>query len=258
MNTIKEEASEILENVNSKSFFELFDGLLRRREAYFGTIYEGKEVIPLIKWCLLATLILSGIYGITMGTPGLMKGNLGWGLLQMISSGIKVPILFLISLLVCYPVLYFVIVLMGSRLSFYQTLCLILLAVTMNAILLAGCAPITLFFVFTGSDYGFIKLLNLFIFAFSGAWAMSALWQGLTKMCEKSDLYPKQAIKILQVWILVFGFVGTQMAWSLRPFIGDPEQKFELLRSDQSGNIYHMLWSSIKDKSNEITNGIKD
>ena len=60
-------------------------------------------------------------------------------------------------------------------------------------------------------------------------------------MCEKSDLYPKQAIRILQVWILVYGLVGTQMAWSLRPFIGSPGQPFEVLRMDQGSNFYQAV-----------------
>ena len=234
-------------------FFELFDGLLRRRETYFETIFAGKEVGPLIRWSLIATILLSGLYGLTMGTASIASGGWSTGLAQSFSSAVKVPLLYLLSLVVCYPVLYFVIVLMGSRLSFSQTLALILLAITMNAILLAGCAPIILFFVFTGSDYVFIKLMHVAIFVFSGAWAMMALWQGLRGMCEKSDLYPKQAIRILQIWILVFGFVGTQMAWSLRPFIGDPGKEFEWVRSDQSGNIYHSVWRSITSFGRSVT-----
>ncbi len=237
--------SQSLTDVANKPFFELFDGLLRRREAYFEAIFDGKEVGALIRWCLIATLLLSGLYGLTMGLGSALNTGWGAGLAQALSAGIKVPLLYLVSLLVCYPLLYFVIVLMGSRLSFTQTLALILLAVTMNAILLTGCVPIVLFFVFTGSGYLFIKLLHVLIFTFSGAWAMMALWQGLTAMCEKSDLYPKQAVRILQVWVLVFGFVGTQMAWSLRPFVGDPGQPFELVREDQSGNIYLSLWQSL-------------
>lgn len=238
---------EPLEGVAKTPFFELFDGLLRRRESYFETIFQGKEVGSLMRWCIFATVILSGLYGFTMGAASFMTNGFGDGIMQAISSALKVPFLYLLSLLVCYPVLYFVIVLMGSRLSFGQTLALILLAITMNAVLLAGCAPIVLFFAFTGAGYTFVKLLHLAIFCFSGGWAMMALWQGLIVMCEKSDLYPKQAIRILQVWILVFGFVGTQMAWSLRPFIGDPGQTFSILREDQSGSIYQMVWETITD-----------
>jgi hypothetical protein len=243
--TPREAGGKTLSNVRGTPFFELFDGLLRRRESYFEAIFQGKEVGALIRWCLLATIFLSALYGLTMGAASFTSVGWGTGFAQSLSSAVKVPLLYLLSLLVCYPVLYFVIVLMGSRLSFSQTLALILLAVTMNAILLAGCSPIILFFAFTGSDYVFIKLLNVGFFVFSGAWAMMALWQGLMGMCEKSDLYPKKAVRVLQIWILVFGFVGTQMAWSLRPFIGDPGKKFEIVRADQSGNIYFHVWRSI-------------
>lgn len=242
---ITSEQNEPLEGVRSKPFFELFDGLLRRRESYFETIFKGQEVGPLIRWSLLATILLSALYGLTMGAASFANADWGVAFAQSASAAVKVPLLFLISLLVTFPVLYFVIVLMGSRLSFSQTLALILLAVTMNAILLAGCAPIVLFFIFTGSGYTFIKFLHVLIFGFSGAWAMMALWQGLRSMCEKSDLYPKQAVRILQVWILVFGFVGTQMAWSLRPFIGDPDQEFQIFRKNQGSNIYFSLWKSL-------------
>ena len=27
---------------------------------------------------------------------------------------------------------------------------------------------------------------------------------------------------LLYIWIMLFGFVGTQLAWTLRPFFGDP------------------------------------
>jgi hypothetical protein len=134
----------------------------------------------------------------------------------------------------------------ASRLSFTQTLGLIMLALTLNAILLASCAPIVLFFVFSGASYNFIKLLHVAIFAFSSCWGMLALWQGLQAMCEHSDLYPKRAVRIMQVWILVFGFVGTQMAWSLRPFVGQPNLPFQWLRADQAGNFYEGVWQSIR------------
>jgi hypothetical protein len=150
-----------------------------------------------------------------------------------------------LSVAICFPVLYIVLVLMGARLRFLQTLSLILLAVTLSSILLASCAPILLFFMLTGADYHFMKLLHVGVFAFSGGWGMLALWQGLRAMCEKSDLYPRQAIHILQLWVLIFGFVGTQMAWSLRPFVGSPGLEFELFRTGREGNFYKAVWTSV-------------
>ena len=228
-----------------EDFWAKVDQLLRKREGLFEEIFSGKGLGRRLSWFLGAILMLSAFYGLTMGLMGLKQG-IGQGLLQMASSAVKVPLLYLLSLAVCYPVLYIVVVLMGSRLSFGQTLGLLMLSVTLNTILLASCAPIVLFFVFTGASYHFIKLLHVIIFAFSGCWGMLALWQGLQAMCEHSDLYPKRAVRILQVWMLVFGFVGTQMAWSLRPFVGDPGLPFQLLRSNQTGNFYEGVWVSIR------------
>jgi hypothetical protein len=234
-----------------EGFLGLLDGLLRRRDGFFEEIFEGYQVGPRIRWYLMAIVLLSGFYGLTMGGMGLTE-DAQRGLLQMVTSAVKVPILYVCSVVICFPVLYIVLVLMGARLTFAQTLSLILLALTLNAVLLASCAPILIFFMVTGSDYHFIKLLHVSAFAFSGGWAMMALWQGLRAMCEKSDLYPRQAIKILQVWVLIFGFVGTQMAWSLRPFVGSPELGYELLREGQQGNFYQAVWSSMVNLARDL------
>ena len=48
----------------------------------------------------------------------------------------------------------------------------------------------------------------------------------------------KQAsMTLLYVWILLFGFVGTQLAWTLRPFFGSPGKDFQLFRTID-GNFY--------------------
>lgn len=42
---------------------------------------------------------------------------------------------------------------------------------------------------------------------------------------------------LLYIWILLFGFVGTQLAWTLRPFFGSPDAPFALFR-DIEGTFY--------------------
>ena len=49
---------------------------------------------------------------------------------------------------------------------------------------------------------------------------------------------------LLYIWILLFGFVGTQLAWTLRPFFGDPGQPFELFR-DIDGTFYSNILSTL-------------
>jgi hypothetical protein len=51
---------------------------------------------------------------------------------------------------------------------------------------------------------------------------------------------------LLYIWIVLFGFVGTQLAWTLRPFFGSPGAPFELFRNIDGtfyGNILSTLGS---------------
>jgi hypothetical protein len=52
------------------------------------------------------------------------------------------------------------------------------------------------------------------------------------------------SMTLLYIWILMFGFVGTQLAWTLRPFFGSPDHGFELFRHI-SGTFYSDLFHTI-------------
>ena len=90
-------------NRDTDGFWGLLDGLLRRRDTFFEEIFEGREIGRRVRWYLLAIVMLSGSYGLTMGGIG-MTGSWEKGLLQMLSSALKVPVLYLFSLGICFPV----------------------------------------------------------------------------------------------------------------------------------------------------------
>jgi len=50
---------------------------------------------------------------------------------------------------------------------------------------------------------------------------------------------------IFQIWVIVFGLVGAQMGWILRPFIGNPTQPFEWFRPVDS-NFFQAVWRSLE------------
>ena len=52
------------------------------------------------------------------------------------------------------------------------------------------------------------------------------------------------SMTLLYIWILLFGFVGTQLAWTLRPFFGSPGMKFSLYR-EIDGNFYAEIFRTI-------------
>jgi hypothetical protein len=50
------------------------------------------------------------------------------------------------------------------------------------------------------------------------------------------------------IWIIVFGLVGSQMGWILRPFIGAPDAKVALFRS-REGSFFQAVIDKIEDLS---------
>jgi hypothetical protein len=52
------------------------------------------------------------------------------------------------------------------------------------------------------------------------------------------------SMSLLYVWIVLFGFVGTQLSWTLRPIFGDPGQPFALFR-DIEGTFYNDILRTI-------------
>jgi hypothetical protein len=52
------------------------------------------------------------------------------------------------------------------------------------------------------------------------------------------------SMALLYIWIALFGFVGTQLAWTLRPFFGSPGEPFALFR-DINGTFYGDIFATI-------------
>ena len=71
----------------------------------------------------------------------------------------------------------------------------------------------------------------------AGVFGMYALHEGLGVVCEKRGVYPRKALTIMRAWALLFAFVGIQLAWSLRPFLGDRNEPFQVFGTYQ-GNFY--------------------
>jgi hypothetical protein len=216
--------------------FSIIEKILRNRHDYFTEIREGIELREKMKAMLVSSVCFFALYGAVMGSTH--------SLWQTMSSAVKLPLLFLATLLVCVPSLYFFSLLFGSNQSLNQNLAVILTAITVTSVLLLSFAPITLFFLLTApSQYQFFKLLNVGIFTISGLMGIVFLYQGM-KIVSGPDLEGASTRRwVLIMWMFVYAFVGSQMAWTIRPFIGAPGTPFELFRQ-LGGNFYtNILYS---------------
>ena len=211
------------------NYFSTVISLLRDRKEFLGEIHQGIRLKNKITALLISSSCFFAIYG---GLIGAFHSPL-----QVVASAIKLPALYLITLLVCLPTLYILNVLFGSKQSVGQHFAFLLTAVSVIAILLCGFAPVTLFFLITVDDYNFFILLNVAIFTITGILGVSFLYQVMRPVAEDDTAQGiKVRTNILRFWLGLYGFVGSQLGWTLRPFFGSPGE-FELFRP-REGNFF--------------------
>jgi hypothetical protein len=218
----------------------VIESLLRDRELFFGEIRDGKAVRQKIIAMLFSCFVFLAGYGAVMGAAHSFP--------QTAASFLKLPTLFLATLAICAPSLHFFNVLFGSNQTGTQTVALILTAISTTAVLLFSLAPITLFFLLSSSEYVFFKLLNVVFFVIAGGLGAMFLRQGMRIVTETGDDQAdslRARRLIFAIWIVLYGFVGSQMAWTLRPFIGQPDKDF-ILFSHSHGNIYTDVIESLR------------
>lgn len=177
-----------------------------------------------------------GVYGAIIGSQH--------SLLQAVSSSVKLPLLFLLTSAICMPTLFIFSSFFGSRRTVLQTLVLLSTGSTIISLALVGFAPITLFFIVTTHSYQFFKILNVVFFAVSGLLGVLFFNRMYVQLSEEGSPAMQSRRMFLRFWLLLFAFVGTQLAWTLRPFFGAPGLPFEVVR-EIGGNFYTDVFHSV-------------
>lgn len=216
-----------------KLAFEIF----QKRDVYLEKVSEDSYPKAIIKGQIIFIFLAAFIYGVIMGSYN--------GVAQAFSSGIKLIALIFLTLLICFPSFYVVQLLLGSKIKLQQLIIILLGSFVMLTTILVAFAPITLFFQLSNSPYSFLQLLHFFVFVFAGAWSMRTVAEILKIACEKKNIYPKIGLIIFRVWIFILAFVGIQLSWNLRPFIGAKDLAFEIFRDSTQTNIYATLFGAL-------------
>jgi hypothetical protein len=214
----------------------IIEAILRDRRRFFLEIRDGIGLTAKTRAMLTSSLVFLAVYGAVLGSKA--------GALQALSSAVKLPILFLATLLICAPTLYFFHVLFGSSQGLRQTIALMLTAITVTSVLLVSFCPIVVFFLLTTAGYQFFKVLNVAIFGICGVVGVIFLNQGLRIVSSDDPEGARGRGCVTWLWVVLYAFVGSQMAWTLRPFIGAPSMPFELFRQ-LGGNFYADVVASL-------------
>ncbi len=284
-------------------FFTEIDRLLRGDATRASSLRAGRIEIA-VRTLLIACASLGALYGVFMGLFAAMGPNVNIG--QLLASSLKVPLLFLLTLVVTFPSLYVFSALADTKLRPLETLRLLLASVAVTLSLLASFGPVTGFFTLSTDSYAFMKLLNVALFGISGIAGLWFLRKALDSLFDSDRFLPSPAAEpdlpstpkkegaegasddedeqedddavlaqplpppfmpsqvasrlppvrrtsaeaararlIFRVWTVIFGVVGAQMAWIMRPFVGSPDLPFELFRKGRVSNFFEAVLQTL-------------
>ncbi len=189
---------------------------------------------------LLCCAVLAGIgYGAVMGTFGGFGGDRP---VQMVYSGLKVPLLLTATFLISLPSFFVLNTLFGVRDDFGEVLRSLLATQATLTLVLLSLAPYTAFWYCSFADYEQAKLFNLVMFGVASVAAQHRMRSYYRPLIARR---PRHRL-LLRLWIVLYAFVGIQMAWILRPFVGSPDLPVRFFREDTWGNAYvivaEMIW----------------
>lgn len=233
-----EEEYEAAERRRRGSFWEglgLIPYLLQRRGIVFEDIKRGQDLGPYLIDMLFVTWLLTAVYGLIVG---LCVGLNSW---QVLYNPIKMPFILIFTLGLTVFTLYVFSSYFGSRLNFLQTLALSMTTMTVISIILAAFAPITFVFMFTAPDsYYFHVLVNVAVFCIAGFFGVSFF---LAAMRHIHRGKPQLAafLRVIKGWIMLYGIVGAQMSWLLRPFF----QATDVFMRERGGNVFVAILKSV-------------
>ena len=206
--------------------------------------FETGQASPLAL-CLTSVVLGSSLYGAAMGA---------WrSPLQGAFVALKFPIIVLLTTLGNALLNSMLAPLLGLRISFRQSLLAILMSFGIAGAVLGSFSPLAAFITWNcpplSADggqgihtYSLIMVIHVLVIAFAGIAGTLRLAQLLRSLSPSTVV----AWRVLIAWLAANLFLGSQLSWILRPFIGSPGLPVEFLRATAfQGNFYEAVFASL-------------
>src|SRR5688572_11763347 len=149
-------------------------------------------------------------YGAVMGTFGGVRGERA---LQLLYSGLKVPLLLLVTFALSLPSFFVLNTVLGVRGDFADALRALAATQAALTVILASLAPFTALWYASSGHYQLAILFNAGMFGVASLGAQVLLRRWYRPLIARN---PRHRV-LLRAWLVVYAFVGIQMAWILRP-----------------------------------------
>jgi hypothetical protein len=193
--------------------------------------------------------------GVILAGAGLYGAAMGWwrAPLAGVYVAIKFPLIILLTATGNALLNAMLAPLLGLNIPMRQSFLANLISFTIASAILGAFAPLAAFMVWnappmttdiarSAGTYSFIQVTHVAIIAFAGLAANLRLVQLLRELSGSAAT----ARRVLVAWLAGNLFLGTQLTWILRPFIGSPGLPVEFLRATAfQGNFYETVFGSL-------------
>lgn len=172
---------------------------------------------------------------------------------QALFTAIKFPLIILLTTIGNALINAMLAPLLGLNVPFRQSFSAILMSFVIASMILGAFSPLIAFMIWnapnmasktvSGSTYNFILLAHVVIIAFAGITGNVRLFQLLARLGESKAV----AFRVLFAWLAGNLFLGSQLSWILRPFIGSPNLPVEFFRQAAfQGNFFEAVFHSLR------------
>ncbi len=198
--------------------------------------------------------------GVIVLGAGLYGAAMGWWRdpQQALYVAIKFPLIILLTTIGNALLNAMLAPLLGLNIPFRHSFSAILMSFTAACAILGAFSPLMAFMVWNappfspetvqGATYNLIKLANVAVIAFAGITGNARLFQLLARLGGSRVV----AWRVLFAWLAVNLFLGSQLSWILRPFIGAPNLPVEFFRRTAlHGNFYENVFQSVQQIFND-------
>ena len=198
--------------------------------------------LTLVIFCMIAVALGAGAYGAVIGS---------WrDPLQALYTGIKLPLVILLTTLGNGLLNGMLAPLLGLNVTFRQSLTVVLMSFAVAATVLGALSPVALFIVWNtppltaattpdSPEYGFLQLTLTAFVALAGVMGNVRLVLLLREWTGRAAT----ARNVLLAWLAVNLFLGSQICWVLRPFIGDAKRPVEFIGPGQfQGSFFETIF----------------
>jgi hypothetical protein len=185
---------------------------------------------------LIGYVILGGaFYGALMATYGGLDGDRPW---QVLYTAIKVPLLILGTFALTLPCFFVINTLAGLRDDFGAAVYGLVSTQAGLSIVLASLAPYTMLVYVSSDHYHAASSFNALMFTIASLAGQVILRRHYGSLIARN---PRHRLMV-KLWLFLYAFVGIQMCWVLRPFLGWTDVPVTFFREQAWGNAYVILF----------------